>query len=69
MPKIDENKQCHFFELECLYPISKEELEIELEEAEEGEIISAIPVADSGMCTNCLLAQLIDQIDAVFPQD
>jgi hypothetical protein len=63
MPKIDENRLCHFFDQECFYPISEEEAKIALAEAEEGEIISAIPPIYDSQCTNCLLAELITRLN------
>jgi len=66
MPKIDENKKCHFFEYDCAYPIPKEELEELLAnwvENSDGDTLYQIPVIDSEMCTNCLLATLIELIN------
>ena len=60
MPIFDENSICHFFDIECQYPISEEVLVDLLEDAEEGEIITTIPEMDGLMCTNCLLATLIE---------
>lgn len=58
MPKLDENSICHFFDTECQYPIPEETLK----ELLEGDIdyISQIPEKDNPICTNCLLATMID---------
>lgn len=58
MPKLDENSTCHFFETECQYPIPEETLKELLEE--DMDYISQIPEKDDPICTNCLLATLID---------
>ena len=65
MPKIDENSTCHFFDIECQYPIPEEALLILLED-EESEIIYQIPSNDDPICTNCLLATLIDLLAQIL---
>ena len=60
MPKFDENKKCNFFEYDCFYPIPEDVLKELLEDAEEEEVISMVPEIDTIMCTNCLLATLIE---------
>jgi hypothetical protein len=67
MPKIDENVQCHFLDSECIYPIPEEELMELLENAEEVETIYAIPASDTNLCTNCLLATLMELINQKLP--
>ena len=59
MPKLDENSTCHFFDAECQYPIPEDTLK-ELLMEEEGDIITQIPAMDDPICTNCLLATLIE---------
>ena len=59
MPKLDENSMCHFFDAECQYPIPEETLK-ELLEQEEAGFITQIPAMDDPICTNCLLATMID---------
>ena len=66
MPKLDENIKCHFFEYDCAYPIPKDTLEEALEnwdEEEDGDTLYRIPIIDDHMCTNCLLATLIELIN------
>jgi hypothetical protein len=66
MPKIDENIKCHFFEYDCVYPIPKKDLEDALanwDEEMDGDTLHQIPVSDSAMCTNCMLATLIELIN------
>ena len=58
MPKLDENSTCHFFETECQYPIPEETLKELLEE--NADYISQIPEMDDPICTNCLLATMIE---------
>ena len=60
MPKFDENTICHFFDDECQYPISEQLLIEFLEEADEDELITQIPSKDGLICTNCLLATMIE---------
>ena len=59
MPKLDENSTCHFFKVECQYPIPEDTLK-ELLEEEEADLITQIPTMDDPICTNCLLATMID---------
>ncbi|MFC1803620.1 hypothetical protein ACFL0D_06610 [Thermoproteota archaeon] len=63
MPKIDENIQCHFLDTECVYPIPEDVLLEALENADEDETIHAVPAIDESLCTNCLLATLIELIN------
>ena len=60
MPKFDENSICHFFDVECQFPIPEYVLKARLEDAEEDETITKIPEVDDPICTNCLLATMID---------
>ena len=60
MPKFDENNTCHFFDEECQFPISEQLLMELLEEAEEDELITQTPSKDDLICTNCLLATMIE---------
>jgi len=62
MPKIDENTKCHFFDMDCYYPIDENELKTLLEELEEGDILSQVPSIDSSLCTNCLLSQILKKL-------
>ena len=62
MSKFDENSKCHFFDIECQYPITEDALIDLLEDTEEGEVISKIPEMGDLVCTNYLLATLIDMI-------
>ena len=39
MSKFDENLKCHFFDIECQYPITEEALKDLLEDTEEGKVI------------------------------
>jgi hypothetical protein len=59
MPKLDENSTCHFFETECQYPIPEETLKESLME-ESADLITQIPSMDDPICTNCLLATMIE---------
>jgi hypothetical protein len=62
MPKIDENTKCHFFDQDCYHPLTEDEMKLALEEAEEKDTIYAIPPIFDSQCTNCLLAQILDQL-------
>lgn len=57
--QFDENSTCHFFDVECQFPIPEDALK-EIQEAEEDDVIAMIPAMDDLMCTNCLLATMID---------
>ena len=46
MPKFDENSICHFFDVECQFPIPEDTLKELLEDAEKDEIITKIPAID-----------------------
>ena len=59
MPKLDENSTCHFFDVECQYPIPEDTL-LALFEDDEVDIIYKIPTMDDPICTNCLLVTMID---------
>lgn len=59
---IDENTRCHFYDIDCYYPINESELMLLLKEMDEGDVISQVPSIDSGICTNCLLSQLLDEV-------
>lgn len=61
MPKLDENSTCHFFDTECQFPIPEETLK-ELLEEEDSDLITQIPALDDPICTNCLLATMIDLV-------
>ena len=63
---MDENIQCHFFDYDCAYPMPKEELDDALanwDEEIDGDTLYQIPISDSTMCTNCMLATLIELIN------
>ena len=60
MSKFDENSKCHFFDIECQYPITEDVLIDLLEDTEEGEVILKIPEMGDLACNNCLLATLIE---------
>lgn len=66
MPKIDESTKCHFFEYDCVYPIPEKILRDALanwDDEIDGDTIYQIPLNDSNMCTNCMLATLIEIIN------
>lgn len=69
MPRIDESTRCHFYDIDCYYPINEEDLKLLLEELEEGEILSQVPSMDSGICTNCLLSQVLDELHKINSKD
>ena len=69
MPTFDEKLKCHFFDYDCLYPITKEILMEILGEPLESEVVSRIPPMDDPICTNCLLATLIVLIDRKLPDE
>jgi hypothetical protein len=53
----------HFFHYECVYPIPESALKDLLEDTEKDEVISMVPSIDDTLCTNCLLATLIELIN------
>ena len=67
MPTFDEKLKCHFFDYGCYYPITKEILMEILGEPLESEVVSRIPPMDDPICTNCLLATLIEVIGRILP--
>jgi len=69
MPRIDESTRCHFYDIDCYYPINEEDLRLLLEELDEGEILSQVPSMDSGICTNCLLSQVLDELHKINRKD
>lgn len=69
MPKLDENFKCHFFEYDCVYPIPEDVLKDALanwNEDLDGDTLYRIPANNDPMCTNCLLATLIEIINLKF---
>lgn len=70
MPTIDEQDYCHFFkDMKCRVLITEDQLKLLLEEADENGIISMIPSPDTSICTNCLIALLLERLGGPIIKD
>jgi len=54
-----EKETCHFTDKPCKHKIPEEELKELMEDPDAGTIYD-IPVEDSQICMNCLLAQIVE---------
>lgn len=57
--KLIEKETCHFMDKLCLHKIDQDELKELMEDPDAGTIYD-IPVEDSQICMNCLLAQIVE---------
>ena len=60
--KFIEKETCHFMDKPCPHKIDEDELKELMEDPDTGRVYD-IPVEDSQICMNCLLAQLIEALN------
>jgi len=69
MPKFDEETKCHFFDEECRFLISEEDLKNSLDDIDEGDSLASRPYEYTITCTNCLLAKIFNLIFDIYSKN